>query len=262
MPSGGSRILHPVTRRRFLTGASVGLAAAGAVPGLSSPFVSRALAADKELSIIQWSHFVPAFDKWFDQFAQDWGKKNSVSVTVDHIPVQNIAARAAAEASAKSGHDLFMWNGAGGAHLYRKFLVDMTGLVDELQKKYGKVSTIGQQIAYNQDDKTWSAMPDYYINNPGIYRKDLWDEIGVLPDTWENVRTGGAKLKAKGHPVGLSLGHSNDPSLCWRGLLWSWGAGVQDKEGKKVVLNSKETIDAVKFVTALYKETMTGDVLS
>ena len=76
MPSGGSRILHPVTRRRFLTGASVGLAAAGAVPGLSSPFVSRALAADKELTIVQWSHFVPAFDKWFDQFAADWGKKN------------------------------------------------------------------------------------------------------------------------------------------------------------------------------------------
>lgn len=262
MPSGGSRIFCPVTRRRFLTGAGIGLTAAGMVPGLSSPFVSRALAADKELAIIQWSHFVPAFDKWFDQFAQDWGKKNNISVTVDHIPEQNIAARAAAEASAKSGHDLFMWNGAGGAHLYRKFLVDMTALVGEMEKKYGKVSTIGEQIAYNRDDKTWSAFPDYYINNPGIYRKDLWDEIGVVPDTWDNVRVGGAKLKAKGHPVGCSLGHSNDPSLCWRGVLWSWGASVQDKEGKNIVLNSKEAVEATKFVTALYKEAMTGDVLS
>ena len=120
----------PVARRRVLTGVGAGLAMAG----LSKPFVARALADTKTLSMIQWSHFVPAFDKWFDQFAQDWGKKNGITVTVDHIPEQNIAARAAAEASAGAGHDLFMWNGAGGAHLYRKFLVDMTSLVAELEK--------------------------------------------------------------------------------------------------------------------------------
>ena len=257
-----SSILSPLTRRRFLAGAGAGLTAAGAVPVLSSPFVSRGLAADKSLSIIQWSHFVPAFDKWFDQFAKDWGQKNNVAVTVDHIPEQNIAARAAAEASAKAGHDLFMWNGAGGAHLYRKFLVNMTSLVEELEKKYGKVSTLGRQIAYNQDDHTWSAFPDYYINLPGMYRKDLWDDIGMTPETWDDVRIGGAKLKAKGHPVGISLGHSNDPSLSWRGLLWSYGASVQDETGKKVVLNSKEAVEAVKLCAALYKEAMTSDVLS
>ena len=109
-----------------------------------------------------------------------------------------------------------MWNGAGGAHLYRKFLLDMTSLVNELEKKYGKVSVIGQQIALNRDDSTWSAFLDYYINLPGMYRKDLWDEIGMKPDTWDNLRTGGAKLKAKGNPVDISLGHSNDPSLSSR----------------------------------------------
>jgi multiple sugar transport system substrate-binding protein len=245
-----------------LTGTGAGLVAAGVTPGLSKLFVPRALADTKTLSIVQWSHFVPAYDKWFDKFAADWGKANGVSVTVDHIPVQNIAARAAAEASAGSGHDLFMWNGAGGPHLYRKFLIDLSSLVEEMEKKYGKVSTIGRQIAYNEDDKTWSAYPDYYINNPGVYRKDLWEEIGMVPDTWDKVRIGGAKLKAKGHPVGCSLAHSNDPNLCWRGVLWSYGGAVQDKEGKRVVLDSKESVEAVKFATALYKEAMTSDVLS
>ena len=88
-----------VTRRRFLTQSGVALAAASA-PSVTAPFISRAFADTKTLSIVQWSHFVPAFDKWFDQFAKDWGTKNSVAVTVDHIPVANIAARAAAEASA------------------------------------------------------------------------------------------------------------------------------------------------------------------
>ncbi len=95
--------LPRVTRRRFLKETGLTIAAAGAAPMLSAPFVSKALAADKSLSIVQWAHFVPAYDTWFDKFAKDWGEKNKVSVTVDHVPVQNIPARAAAEASAQIG---------------------------------------------------------------------------------------------------------------------------------------------------------------
>jgi multiple sugar transport system substrate-binding protein len=228
--------LSRVTRRRFLKHSGLTVLAAGSV---SAPFVSRALADTKTLTMVQWSHFVPAYDKWFDQFAKDWGTKNNIEVTVDHVPVQNVASRAAAEASAGSGHDMFQWNGAGGPHLYRKFLVDVTSLVEDVEKKHGKVSVIGRQIGYNQDDKTWSAYPDYYVNFPVMYRKSLWEEVGVVPDTWDNIRVGGAKLKAKGHPVGISLGHSNDPETTWRGLLWSYGASEQDETGKRVTLDSK-----------------------
>ncbi len=262
MGPGGNKHNRSVTRRRFLKASGAAAGAAGLAPALSAPFVSRALAADKSLSIVQWSHFVPAYDTWFDKFAKDWGDKNKIEVTVDHVPVQDVPARAAAEASAQSGHDLFGFNGAGGAHLYRKFFVDVSALVKETEKKYGQVSVIGKQLGYNADDGTWSAFPDFYINFPGMYQKSLWDEIGIKPDTWDNVRIGGAKLKAKGKPVGISLGHSNDPSTTWRGLMWSYGASEQDEAGKTITLNSKQTIEATKFVAALYKEAMTSDVLS
>src|SRR5690348_6968438 len=160
--------LPRVSRRRFLKDTGLTIAAAGAAPVLSAPFVREALAADKSLSIVQWSHFVPEYDTWFDKFAKDWGEKNKITVTVDHIPVQNVPARAAAEASAQSGHDLFGFNGAGGAHLYRKFFMDVSDLVKETEKKYGKVSTIGKQLGYNADDGSWSAFPDFYINFPGM----------------------------------------------------------------------------------------------
>jgi multiple sugar transport system substrate-binding protein len=259
MESGGNNQKRSVTRRNFLKTSGV---AAGLAPMLSAPFVARALADNKSLSIVQWSHFVPAYDTWFDKFAKDWGEKNNIAVSVDHIPVQNVPARAAAEASAGSGHDLFGFNGAGGAHLYRKFFIDVSDLVKETEKKYGKVTTIGTQLGYNADDGSWSAFPDFYINFPGMYRKSMWEEAGVLPDTWDNLRIGGAKLKKKGNPVGISLGHSNDPSTTWRGLLWSFGASVQDETGKKVVLDSKEAVEAVKYAAALYKEAMTSEVLS
>jgi multiple sugar transport system substrate-binding protein len=254
--------IAPVSRRRFLKNTGLTVAAAGAAPLLSAPFVSKAMADTKTLSIVQWSHFVPAYDTWFDKFAKDWGEKNKIAVTVDHIPVQDVPARAAAEASAQSGHDLFGFNGSGGAHLYRKFFMNLADLVKETEKKYGKVTTIGRQLGYNEDDGSWSCFPDFYINYPGMYRKSQWDEIGMKPVTWDDVRKGGAKLKAKGHPVGLPLGHSNDPNATWRGLLWSYGASIQDEHGKKIVLNSKEAVEATKFAAALYKEAMTSDVLS
>jgi len=111
MKSGGNNHKRSLTRRDFLTTSSLTVGAAGLAPVMSAPFVSRALADNKSLSIVQWSHFVPAYDTWFDKFAKDWGEKNKIAVTVDHIPVQNVPARAAAEASAESGHDLFGFNG-------------------------------------------------------------------------------------------------------------------------------------------------------
>src|ERR1700752_1228667 len=100
MGSGGNKHNCSVTRRSFLKASGAVGGAAGLAPVLSAPFVSRALADNKSLTIVQWSHFVPAFDTWFDKFAQEWGEKNGIAVTVDHIPEQDIAARAAPEVAA------------------------------------------------------------------------------------------------------------------------------------------------------------------
>jgi len=250
------------TRRDFLKTIGLAAGAAGLAPAVSAPYVSTASAETKSLKILQWSHFIPEYDRWIDGFARDWGKKNGIAVTVDHIPHLELPARAAAEVSAGSGHDIFGFNGSGGPHLYAKHLFDMTSLVEETEKKHGSVLPMGKQIAWNEDTKTWSAFPDYFIDFPGLYRKDLWDEIGMTPDTWEDVRIGGAKLKQKGNPVGIALSHCVDPNNSYRSMLWSHGASICDETGKHVTLDSKETVDVVKYVVALYKEAMDPEVLS
>jgi multiple sugar transport system substrate-binding protein len=262
MRSGREISTLSVTRRGFLKRVGAAAGAAGLTPALSAPFVSTALAEVKTLKVLQWSHFVPQYDKWFDGFATEWGKKNGVTVTVDHIPHLELPARAAAEVSAGAGHDIFAFNGSGGPHLYEKHVLDLTGLVGEVEKKHGKVQQIGRQIAYNEGTKVWSALPAYYIRFPGLYRKDLWDEIGMKPDTWEDIHVGGTKLKAKGTPIGIGLGHSVDPNLSYRSMLWSYGASECDETGKRVTLNSKETLEVVKLVRALYKDAMEPEVLS
>jgi multiple sugar transport system substrate-binding protein len=250
------------SRRDFLKTTSAIAGAAGLAPAVAAPFVSTALAQTKTLKIIQWSHFIPEYDKWIDAFAKDWGKQHGITVTVDHIPHLELPARMAAEVSAQGGHDIFGINGSGGPHLYQKHALDLTALVTEIEKKHGKVLEIGRQIAWNEDSKTWSAFPDYFIDFPGLYRKDLWDEIGMKPETWEDIRVGGAKLKSKGFPVGIALSHAVDPNNSYTGILWSNGASVCDETGKKVTLDSKETLESVKYVRALYKEAMDPEVLS
>src|SRR5262245_23350629 len=99
MPTRTNRQGRPATRRDILQTMGVAAGAAGLAPAVAAPFVSTALAESKTLKILQWSHFIPEYDKWIDGFAKDWGKKNGIAVTVDHIPHLELPARAAAEVS-------------------------------------------------------------------------------------------------------------------------------------------------------------------
>src|SRR5258707_15382823 len=100
-----------LSRREFLKTAG-GLAAAAAFsPIIAAPLdVKPSMRLSGELKILQWSHFVPAHDKWFDPFAKDWGSKNGVNVTVDHINNADIPARAAAEITAGEREEFLQEN--------------------------------------------------------------------------------------------------------------------------------------------------------
>src|SRR5205823_3544926 len=89
-----------------------------------------------------------------------------------------------------------------------------------------------------------------------------FDEVGMKPDTWDDVRIAGKKIKDKHNvPVGIGLAQEIDTAMAMRAILYSFGASEQDEQGR-LVLGSKNTIEAVKFVKALYQETMTPEVYS
>ena len=94
-------------------------------------------------------------------------------------------------------------------------------------------------------------MPNGNIGQLMNYRKDWFDEAGVksFPETWDEFLEAGIKLKAKGHPFGMSMGHGFADNYSWLyPLLWSYGVTVMDKDGKKVALDSNETAQAVEYV--------------
>ncbi|HEV3494906.1 MAG TPA: hypothetical protein VHA34_01005, partial [Actinomycetes bacterium] len=88
-------------------GPGAGQEATGQAPATTFTEPSAKLSGD--LKILLWSHFVPSHDDWFAPFAQDWGKKVGVNVTVDHIDNAQIPTRIAAEIQAGQGHDLIQY---------------------------------------------------------------------------------------------------------------------------------------------------------
>src|SRR5437016_9441408 len=93
-----------LSRRDFIKWTGSGALAAGVGAGPFFLFPERASAEQKTLKILQWSHFVPAYDTWFDgTFCKQWGQKHDTNVIVDHINLVDLSAKASSEASAKKG---------------------------------------------------------------------------------------------------------------------------------------------------------------
>jgi len=246
-----------VTRRRVLgTAGAIGLAA-----GVGPFFHVRPARAANTLRILQWNHFVPAYDKWFNEtYVKEWGQANDTELIVDNVGVATLNSRGAAEVSAQQGHDLFMFLWPPPVH--EEQVVDMADVYQECAKKHGKPIDLAIRSTYNPKTKKYYGFSDSYVPDPINYRKDLWDDVGMAPNSWDEIREGGRKIKEKHNiPVGIGLSAEIDTGMALRTIMYSFGASVQDANNN-LVLNSKETLEAIKFVKALYEETMTPEVLS
>jgi multiple sugar transport system substrate-binding protein len=96
------------------------------------------------------------------------------------------------------------------------------------------------------------AMPMALIGAMNAYRTSMFP--GGAPKTWDDYRKAGAENKKKGAPIGQSFGQSfGDPPTFAYPLMWSFGGAELDDKGK-VIINSKATVDAVKWMASAWKE--------
>jgi multiple sugar transport system substrate-binding protein len=140
----------------------------------------------------------------------------------------------------------------------------MTHVYQEVEKKWGKKIDLAHKSTYNPKTKKYYAFSDSYAPDPGNWRKDLWEQVGFPngPDTYDDLRKGAKAIKDKfGNPCGLGLSQELDTSMAMRALLWSFGGAEQDEAGN-VTINSKNTIEALKFMKALYEESETPEVFT
>ena len=258
MPSSQDK---KVSRRDFVRLA----AAAAAAPSLR--FTGGAWAGQarqKTLRIAKWAHFLPEYDRWFeDVLAKQWGERHDTRVIVDHVPVEEVAARAAAEAAARQGHDLFMfpWPPAE----YQREVIDHTEIYQAVSFRHGTVDRLGHKSTFDPVTKQYFAFADSWMPAPLCYYEDWWAEIGMPlgPLHYGSLRSGGKALRAKlGIPCGLALTPSLEGNITLHTLLLSFHGGVLDEQGNVIINKGARTIAALKYVKALYEDAGSPEQLS
>jgi multiple sugar transport system substrate-binding protein len=260
------------TRRAFLRAAAgaAAVAATGSACGSGSDRSEPSGAAAKRdaskggrtLRIVQWSHYVPDYDAWFDnEYTNRWGEDHDVSVVVDHIPFQQMAGRADTEAAARGPHDIFGF--IDPPTLFEDQFIDHREIVEEVEAKLGKMTPLCERSVRNPKTGKYVGFPEYWVANLTHYRVDLWDQIlaGGQPGSWEDVLRAAPRLKAQGYPVGIAFSADADSAYSLFSLLHAHGASIQDEEAR-LTINRPATVEAVRMGAEIFKSGMTDQVLT
>jgi multiple sugar transport system substrate-binding protein len=243
-----------IGRRTFLK-ASGAAAAAGTlgIAGILESGRAPAWAQAKKVHILHWVDFVPAGDEELTRQVAEAGKALGAEITLERINANDMQARITAAIESGNGPDIFQmlhnWT-----HLYQKGCTDVGDLADWKRKDQGAYYELSEKAA--QVGNKWLALPYGVVGNAVVYRKDIFEEVGEkAPKNWEENRRAAAKLKKKGFPMGQTLGHTfGDAPTFTYPYLWSWGGKEVETDGKTVAINSKESVESVKFLVAMYKE--------
>jgi len=204
---------------------------------------------------LRWNDFVPASDELLKkEIAPAAEKALGFKLNIETINGNDLQARTTSSIQSGSGPDVICalnnW-----PQLYAESVADVSDLAEEIGKAQGGFYEESRMVA--NDGKKWLGVPWCVLGAMIVYRKSWFEEIGLskFPETWEQYREAGKKLKAKGRPVGQTLGHTfGDAPTFTYPYLWSWGGKEFEADGKTVVLNSKEAVESAKFMAAFWKE--------
>ena len=235
-------------RRKFLQYSGAGLA--GILASHQAPVFAQA----GTVHWLKWNDFVPASDELLRKtMLPEAMKALGVKINLETINGNDLQPRITSAIQSGAGPDLIMaFN--NHPHVYSSGVADVADIAEAIGKAQGGYYRLCR--ANTTEGKKSLSVPWAIIGAEIAYRKSWFDEIGysTFPQTWEQYHDAGKKLKAKGRPLGQTLGHTfgDAPTFSYP-YLWSFGGKEVDEKGK-AVLQSKQTLDSVKFMQSFWKD--------
>ena len=250
-----------VNRRRFVAGT-----AALSTAMVAAPFVRGAHAAGK-ISVGFWDHWVPGANSATEKAVKEWAEKEKVEVTIDFITSQGnkLLLTTAAEAQAKSGHDILAMNTFLPAR-YSEQLVPVDDIMEQLVKQNGKVNGTVEYLG--KVGGKWLAVPatvgtqfkgpcsriDLMKKHAGIDVQAMYP-AGAEPQdkdwTFDTFLKAAEACYKGGNPFGIGLGTTSDNVDTIGAIFNSYGAVMVDAKGEIVLKN-----DQVRQALEYYKKLM------
>src|SRR5271169_3326936 len=259
--------MQHTSRRRLLRLSGLGAltAASGGLAGILASGRAPAYAQGTTLHWLKFVDFVPVSDQLLrGKITDECQKALGIKLQVETINGDGVQARITSAIQSKTGPDILMavnnWS-----QLYAESVVDVSDVAEEIGKAQGGYYETAHAVA--NDGKKWIAVPYTILGVLFANRTSWFAELGInrenFPKTWEEYRDAGKKLKVKGRPLGQTLAHAfGDGPAFWYPYLWSWGGKEVEADGKTVVVNSKETIESVKFAVPFWNECYDSGALS
>jgi multiple sugar transport system substrate-binding protein len=195
-----------------------------------------------------------AFDAELQNFAKITGAKienNRINEDTGQVVSKMDAAVKAGNAPDFAYFDRFV------PELYQLGdIVDVSDVVNVIQDSYG---TAEDNVKINATvDGKWYGIP-YSTQGAGYFaRKDWLDEKGIKVSdikTWENLRDAALEISDPSknrYGWGLTTNQSGDANGLIQGVINAYGGAGASDDGKKVILNSPETVAAVTFLADIY----------
>ena len=204
--------------------------------------------------------FVQADEDVFRANAAKFTKETGVEVKVDFVGWEDINQQTAVTSNSGAGPDIII-GFSDAPHIYVDKLVELTDVADYLGKRYGGWLPLAQTYGKrSKSDNAWIGLPFGATAGPLIYRKSVLKSVGFdkVPEDHAGILDLCQKLHKAGKPAGFALGNAKgDGNGFANWVLWSHNAALLDEAGN-IVINSKETIAALKWVKELYPTFIAG----
>lgn len=250
-----------ITRRDSLR-LGAGIAASAALAGAANAQqVPRAdVAAPKldiekgaSLRLIRPARFVEPDEVIFRANAAKFQAATGVEMKVDFVGWEDIRQQTAVSSNTGAGPDVVLgW--AEDPHVYADKVVDLSDIAEYLGKRYGGWSFLGEKYGKKRGTNNWIGIPFGGSTGPIVYRKSALKEAGFdkIPNDHGEFLKLCQALKKMNKPSGFALGNAvGDGNGFANWIVWSHGGYLVDEEGK-VAINSKQTIDSLKYLKDLY----------
>ncbi|MBN8871600.1 MAG: extracellular solute-binding protein [Rhodospirillales bacterium] len=211
------------------------------------------------LRVLRPAKFVEPDEVLFRANTKKFTDQTGIDVRVDFVSWEDLRPQTAVAGNTGAGPDIIIGFGSD-PQIYADKLVPVTDLAEYLGTKYGGWYELGSLYGRKWNTKEWLAIPMGGSGGASVYRTSWLKEVGYdkIPNDLAGFLDMAKKLKAANHPVGFALGHAvGDGNGFANWLLWSHGAALTDEKGK-VSLDTKETIEALKYARELYPQMIQG----
>jgi multiple sugar transport system substrate-binding protein len=223
------------------------------------PAPSFAVEKGASLRVLRPAKFVQGDETLFLENSKKFSEKYGIEVRVDSESWEDLRPKTATAAAIGSGPDVVLaWS--DDPHKFASRCLDLTDLTTYLGEKYGGWWPIVEKYGKDPKSGKWIAMPIGGSGNRFVYRKSWVNAAGFEqpPKDLDGFLDMCRKLKASGHPVGFALGNAVGDANSWcHWVVWTHGGALTD-ENNKVTINSKETIEALKYGKALAETFVAG----